>query len=60
VPLLGSAFVYLAVVLDVFSCRVAGWAMGHYLHATLILGTLDMAASPRDAAGVIHHSDQGS
>jgi putative transposase len=60
VPLLGGVFVYLAVVLDVFSRRVVGWAMGHHLHTTLILGALNMAASQRDAAGVIHHSDQGS
>ena len=57
---LGGVFVYLAVVLDVFSRRVVGWAMGHHLHTTLILGALNMAASQRTAAGVIHHSDQGS
>ena len=60
VPLVGGVFVYLAVILDVFSRRVVGWAMGHHLHTTLILGALNMAASQRDAAGVIHHSDQGS
>jgi putative transposase len=60
VPLVSGAFVYLAVVLDVFSRRVVGWAMGHHLHTMLILGALNMAASQRDATGVIHHSDQGS
>lgn len=60
VPLLGGAFLYLAVVIDVFSRRVVGWSMGNHLHTELILGALNMAACQRNAAGVIHHSDQGS
>src|SRR6267378_801310 len=52
-------FLYLAVVLDVFSRRVVGWAMGNHLHTGLMLQALDMALAQRHPNGVIHHSDQG-
>jgi putative transposase len=55
-----AGFLYLAVVLDVFSRRVIGWAMRSTLHTTVVLDALDMAAMQRRASGVIHHSDQGS
>ena len=52
-------FLYLAVVLDVFSRRVVGWAMGNHLRTALMLQALDMALAQRHPNGVIHHSDQG-
>jgi putative transposase len=52
-------FLYLAVVLDVFSRRIVGWAMGNHLRTELMLQALDMALGQRRARGVIHHSDQG-
>jgi len=55
-----AGFLYLAVVLDVFSRRIVGWAMETYLRTELVLKALDMALGQRRAAGVIHHSDQGS
>jgi len=55
-----AGFLYLAVVLDVFSRRVIGWAMRDTLHATVVLDALDMAATQRRPQDVIHHSDQGS
>jgi putative transposase len=55
-----AGFLYLAVVLDVFSRRVVGWAMETYLRTELVLGALNMALGQRRPAGVIHHSDQGS
>ncbi len=55
-----AGFLYLAVVLDVFSRRIVGWSMRDTLHATVVLDALDMAATQRRAAHVIHHSDQGS
>src|SRR5487761_841854 len=55
-----AGFLYLAVVLDVFSRRIVGWAMETYLRTELVLKALDMALAQRRAAGVIHHSDQGS
>ena len=50
---------YLAVVLDVWSRRVIGWAMETHLRTTLVLAALDMAITQRRPQQVIHHSDQG-
>ena len=53
-------FLYLAIVLDVVSRRVVGWAMETHLRAALVLQALDMAVKRRRPKKVIHHSDQGS
>lgn len=55
-----AGFLYLAVVLDAFSRRIVGWAMGHNLKAQLVLDALNMALTQRRPVNVIHHSDQGS
>jgi len=55
-----AGFLYLAVVLDAFSRRIVGWAMGNNLKAQLVLDALNMALGQRKPSGVIHHSDQGS
>ncbi len=55
-----SGFLYLAVVLDVFSRRVVGWSMSTTLQTKLVLAALNMALAARRSRGVIHHSDQGS
>ena len=55
-----SGFLYLAVVLDAFSRRIVGWAMGHNLKTQLVLDAMNMALEQRRPADVIHHSDQGS
>jgi len=55
-----AGFLYLAVVLDVFSRRIVGWAMESYLRTALVLKALNMALGQRRPHGVIHHSDQGS
>lgn len=55
-----AGFLYLAVVLDVYSRRVVGWAMANHLRTELVLEALDMAVYRRRPAGVIHHSDQGT
>jgi putative transposase len=55
----GEGFLYLAVVLDVFSRRIVGWSMSCHLYTELMLRALDMALSQRRPDGVIHHSDQG-
>ena len=53
-------FVYLAVILDAFSRRVIGWALGRTLEAKLALAALQMAiARGRDTPGLVHHSDRG-
>ena len=55
-----TGFLYLAVVLDVFSRRVVGWAMETHLRTELVLAALNMALGQRRPADVIHHSDQGT
>ena len=55
-----AGFLYLAVVLDAFSRRIVGWAMGHNLKAQLVIDAMNMAIGQRKPRNVIHHSDQGS
>jgi putative transposase len=55
-----AGFIYLAVVLDVWSRRIVGWAIGEQMTAELVLAALNMALQQRKPDGVIHHSDQGS
>jgi putative transposase len=55
-----AGFIYLAVVLDVWSRRIVGWAIGEQMTAELVLAALNMALQQRKPKGVIHHSDQGS
>jgi putative transposase len=55
-----AGFVFLAVVLDVWSRRIVGWAIGEQMTAELVLAALNMALQQRRPEGVIHHSDQGS
>ena len=55
-----AGFLYLAVVLDAFSRRIVGWAMGHNLKAQLVIDAMNMAIAQRKPTNVIHHSDQGS
>jgi transposase InsO family protein len=55
-----SCFVYLSVLLDLFSRKAIGYAVSQSLHASLTLEALEMALSQRDPPpGCIHHSDQG-
>jgi len=59
--LTGEGWLYLIVVLDLYSRRVVGWAMSPLLDAPLALGALQMALRQRrPAAGLIVHSDRGS
>ena len=55
-----SVFLYLAVVVDVWSRRVVGWAMETHLRTELVLEALEMAVARRRPVKVIHHSDQGT
>jgi putative transposase len=54
-----AGFLYLAVVLDVWSRKIVGWAMATHLRTSLVSAALNMALARRAPAGVIHHSDQG-
>lgn len=53
-------FVYLAVILDAYSRRVIGWALGRTLEGELTMAALRMALSRRQVGpGLVHHSDRG-
>jgi putative transposase len=56
----GSGFLFLSVVVDVWSRRVVGWAMANHLRTELVLDALNMAIWKRRPKEVIHHSDQGT
>jgi len=56
-----EGWLYLAVVLDMFSRRVVGWAMDERITQELTLNALRMAiATRRPRPGLLHHSDRGS
>lgn len=56
-----EGWIYLAIVLDIFSRRVVGWAMSENVDARLACDALGMAIKSRcPNPGLIHHSDQGS
>lgn len=56
-----EGWLYLAVVIDLFSRRIVGWAVSDRLHRSLALSALRKAlAMRRPAEGLIHHSDRGS
>jgi len=54
-----EGWLYLAIILDVFSRRIVGWAMGTTLHTELVVKAFEMAVRRRQAKGTIAHSDQG-
>jgi putative transposase len=56
-----EGWLYLAVILDLFSRRVVGWAVDDTLDRRLALAALDRAlAARRPPPGLVHHSDRGS
>jgi putative transposase len=55
-----AGFIFLAIVLDVWSRRIVGWSIGEQMNTDLVLAALNMALTQRKPADVIHHSDQGS
>jgi len=56
-----EGWLYLAVVLDLFSRQVVGWAMDEQMPQELTLAALDMALKRRrPLPGLMHHSDRGS
>jgi transposase InsO family protein len=57
----GEGWLYLAVVLDLFSRRVIGWSMDHSMETPLVTRALDNAIGQRlPGEGLLHHSDRGS
>ncbi len=56
-----EGWLYLAVVLDLFSRRVVGWALADHMRTELVLNALQMAVGRRrPPAELVHHSDRGS
>lgn len=54
-----DGWLYLAVLLDLFSRRAVGWAMSDHIDTELALNALEMAHDQRrPAAGLIHHTDR--
>ncbi len=55
-----EGWAYLAVVLDLFSRKVVGWAMAEHMRADLVLDALDRALATRELGDdLVHHSDRG-
>jgi len=55
-----QGWLYLAVVIDLFSRKVIGWSAGPSIHRELVLNALMMAVRQRRPRGTIIHSDQGT
>jgi putative transposase len=56
-----EGWLYLAVILDLFSRRVVGWVTSSTIDAELVCSALRQAAATRGPSeGLIHHSDRGS
>ena len=56
-----EGWLYLAVVIDLYSRKVVGWSMSSRMKAQMVCDALEMAVwQRRPDAGLIHHSDRGS
>jgi len=56
-----KGWLYVAVILDLFSRRIVGWATSQTIDCNLALAALEMAIQARrPGSGLIHHSDRGS
>ncbi|HWA27798.1 MAG TPA: IS3 family transposase, partial [Lacunisphaera sp.] len=59
--LTGEGWLYLVVVMDLYSRRILGWSMGAHLDARMMLDALQMAITQRrPKPGLIVHSDRGA
>lgn len=56
-----EGWLYLAVVMDLFSRRIVGWSMTNHMRTSLVRGALEMALGHRVPSDeLLHHSDRGS
>lgn len=56
-----EGWLYLGVLLDLYSRKVVGWSLSSHIDAELVKGALEMAIGRRHPeAGLIHHTDRGS
>lgn len=55
-----ASWVYVAAIMDLYSRRIVGWAVGQHLNTALVLSALNMALCHRQPpAGLVFHSDRG-
>jgi putative transposase len=60
VPLAGSHFAYLALLMDLYSRRIVGWELDGQMTEALVLAALREAIAARQPTpGLIHHTDRG-
>jgi putative transposase len=55
-----AGWLYLAVLLDLYSRKVIGWSMSERNNKQLVLNALNMALEQRDSLKVLHHTDRGA
>src|SRR5574344_2189291 len=56
-----EGWLYLAVVIDIYSRKVVGWSMNYTLHTSIVNNALEMAIKRRNPPkGLIYHTDRGS
>ena len=56
-----QGWLFLAVVMDLYSRRIVGWSMDHHMSRYLVIDALRMAIGRRQPAkGLVHHSDRGA
>jgi len=54
-----NGFVYLSAIIDIYSRKIVGYAIGKTLSPKLAIVALNMAIATRNTDNLIHHSDQG-
>ena len=54
-----NGFVYLLAIIDIYSRKIVGYAIGKTLSHKLAIAALNMAIATRKTDSLIHHSDQG-
>lgn len=60
IPLKGSKFAYLSMLLDLFSRYIVGWELSDHMKEPLVLASLRQAIRDRQPGpGLIHHTDRG-
>jgi transposase InsO family protein len=55
-----ASWIYVAAIMDLYSRRIVGWAVGQHINTALVLSALNMALCHRQPpAGLVFHSDRG-
>jgi transposase InsO family protein len=60
IPLRGGGYLYLALLVDIYSRRIVGWELRDHMKEALVVAVLRQAITQRrPAANLIHHTDRG-